>query len=74
MQRATQSIQALPQENPEHEYITTTLYELIEAISEELKPGQEELVGRIVYDLAEAQKIVPPRESFNKTGKLHQNI
>jgi hypothetical protein len=67
MQQATQSIQAPPQDSG-YSYITTTLYELIE------EPGQEELVGRIVYDLAEAQKILPPRESFNKTGKLHQNI
>lgn len=57
MQQATQSIQALPQENPEYEHITTTLYELIEAINEELQPGEEALLGRIVADLTEAQKI-----------------
>jgi hypothetical protein len=57
MQRATQTLQILPRENPEYEYITTTLYELIEAINEELQPGEEELVGRIVLDLAEGQKI-----------------
>jgi hypothetical protein len=57
MQRTAQSIQALPPENPEHEYITTTLYELIEAINEELKPGEEELLGMIVSDLSEDQRI-----------------
>jgi len=69
-----QGMHQAPPQDFGYKYITTTLYELIEAISEELKPGQEELAGRIVYDLAEAQKILPPRESFNKTGKLHQNI
>jgi hypothetical protein len=57
MQRTAQSIQALPPENPEREYITTTLYELIEAINEELKPGEEELLGMIVSDLSEDQRI-----------------
>jgi hypothetical protein len=55
MQHVTQSLQVLPRENPEYEYITTTLYELIEAINEELQPGEEELLGRIVLDLAEEQ-------------------
>jgi Mg2+ and Co2+ transporter CorA len=73
MQRITQSIQALPQENPEYEYITTTLYDLIEAINEELKPGEEELLGMIVSDLAEDQRILPLRESLNKTRKSNQN-
>jgi hypothetical protein len=57
MRQTTQSIQALPRENPEYEYITTTLYELIEAVNEELQPGEEELLGRIVLDLVEDQKI-----------------
>jgi uncharacterized protein YbcI len=57
MQQATQSLQVLAQENLEYEYITTTLYELIEAVNEELQPGEEELLGRIVLDLVEDQKI-----------------
>lgn len=57
MQHVTQSLQVIPRENPEYEYITTTLYDLIEAINEELKPGEEELIGRIVLDLAKDQKI-----------------
>jgi hypothetical protein len=61
MQRAMQNIQAPPQDSG-YGYITTTLYELIEAINEELRPGEEELLGRIVYDLAEARKILPLRE------------
>jgi len=74
MQQATQSIQALPQENPEYEYITTTLYELIEAINEELQPGEEALLGRIVADLAEAQRTVPFRDPLNQTRKSHHNV
>ncbi len=73
MQQTAQSIQALPTENPEHEYITTTLYELIEAINEELNPGEEKLLGRIVLDLAENQMMLPLREPLNETGKLHQD-
>lgn len=73
MQQAMQTIQALEQESG-YEYITTTLYDLIEAINEELQPGEEELLGRIVYGLAEDQRILPLRESLNKSGKLHQNV
>lgn len=73
MQQAMQTIQGLEQESG-YEYITTTLYDLIEAINEELQPGEEELLGRIVYDLAEDQRILPLRESLNKTRKLHQNV
>ncbi len=57
MQQATQGLEVLPRENPEYWYITTTLYELIEAINEELQPGEEELVGKVVLDLAERGKI-----------------
>jgi len=74
MQQATQSIHALPQENPEYEYITTTLYDLIETINEELQPGEEKLLERIVLDLTKDQRILPLRESLNKTRKLHQNV
>jgi hypothetical protein len=56
MQQVTQRLQVIPRENPEYEYITTTLYELIEAINEELQPGEEGLLGRIVLDLAEDKK------------------
>jgi len=57
MQQPTQSVQVLPRQNPEYEYITTTLYDLIETINEELKPGEEALLGRVVSDLAEAQRM-----------------
>ncbi len=73
MQQVMQTIQALEQESG-YEYITTTLYGLIEAVNEELQPGEEELLGRIVYDLAEDQRILPLRESLNKTRKVHQNV
>jgi hypothetical protein len=56
MQQATQTIQALQQESG-YEYITTTLYDLIEAINEELQPGEEELLGRIVLDLASLSRV-----------------
>jgi hypothetical protein len=56
MRQVTQRLHVIPRENPEYEYITTTLYELIEAINEELQPGEEGLLGRIVLDLAEDKK------------------
>jgi hypothetical protein len=57
MHHVTQNLQAVPRENPEYEHITTTLHELIEAINEELQPGEEGLLERIVLDLAKDQKI-----------------
>jgi hypothetical protein len=57
MRQATQMLQVIPREGPEYEYITATLYELIEAINEELRPGEEEVLGRIVLDLAEDRRI-----------------
>lgn len=56
MQHVTQSLKALPRENPEYEYITTTLYELIEAINE-VQPVEEAMIENIVLDLAERGKI-----------------
>jgi hypothetical protein len=57
MQQIKQSLQPVERDEPECRYITTSLYELIETISEELRPGEEELLGRIVIDLAEDQRI-----------------
>jgi hypothetical protein len=66
MQQAMETIQAPPQDSG-YEYITTTLYDLIEAINEELQPGEEALLGRIVFDVAEARRILLLSKLFNKT-------
>ena len=44
---------ALPKTAPEHQRapLVTTAYELIEAIDEELQPGEENLVASIFLDL-----------------------
>jgi len=42
---------------PRKRTIRTTLYELIEAIEDEVKPGEEELVTATVLDLMESGKI-----------------
>ncbi|MFP3869592.1 MAG: response regulator [Syntrophobacteria bacterium] len=57
MEQVTQVLQMIPQENPEYKCMTTTLYELIEVINEELQPGEERLLERVMLDLAERQKI-----------------
>jgi len=57
MRHVTLNLQTLPREDPEYQHITTTLYELIEAINEELQPGEKGLLERIVSDLAEGQRI-----------------
>jgi hypothetical protein len=57
MGQKTQSLQQVERDEPECRYIATSLYELIETINEELQPGEEELLGRIVIDLAEDQRI-----------------
>lgn len=64
MGQAIQKIQKTP-EDYGYESITTTLYDLIEAINEELRPGEEELLGKVYYDLVESQKIVPCKNQFN---------
>jgi len=67
MKQAMQTIQTTP-EDYGYESITTTLYDLIEAIkaiNEELRPGEEELLGKVYYDLAKSQKIGPCKNQFN---------
>jgi len=80
MQQAAQNIQALPQKNSKYEHITTTLYDLIEAINEELQPEEEDLLGRIVFDLAENQRIkfiknslVQRRSGHEENGRIVSN-
>jgi len=57
MHQTTQSIQTLTGENSECGHVVTSLYELIELINEELRPGEEELLERVVMRLAEDQQI-----------------
>ncbi|MFW6115283.1 MAG: hypothetical protein ACOC6E_03195 [Thermodesulfobacteriota bacterium] len=59
MEQVIHSLRELQGNDPDPgcRYITTSLYELIETISEELRPGEEELLGKIVTDLAGDQQI-----------------
>ena len=64
MGQITQRLQELKGNDQGCRYITTTLYELIEAINEELRPGEEGLLGRIVLALGEEQRIILSKGPF----------
>jgi hypothetical protein len=51
--------QASPKTAPEHQRapLVTTVYELIEAIDEELQPGEEELLAEVFCHMANRGKI-----------------
>lgn len=48
---------AIRRENPHSTHITTTLYDLIEAISDEVQPGEESLLADVVLHLLDSGKI-----------------
>ena len=51
-----QTMKLVEKTNPEHTIIKTTLYDLIEAISAELKADEENLIVPIVSDLFSSAK------------------
>ncbi len=57
MQAMAQSISTVASTYWESTTTKTTLYELIEAISEELQPGEEHLVSTIVLHLFDTRRI-----------------
>lgn len=65
MGRSAQDIRSLPDENEEYKHINTTLYKLIEAINEELQPGEEELIVEIVLDLVKNNTVLAPEAQLN---------
>ena len=56
MKMKSQTMKSLEKTNPEHTIIKTTLYDLIEAISAELKADEEDLIVPIVSDLFNSAK------------------
>ncbi len=56
MKTKSQTMKSLEKTNPEHTIIKTTLYDLIEAISAELKADEEDLIVPIVSDLFNSAK------------------
>ncbi|MEE9509471.1 MAG: hypothetical protein V3V81_03150 [Candidatus Bathyarchaeia archaeon] len=56
MKMKSQTMKSVEKTNPEHTIIKTTLYDLIEAISAELKADEEDLIVPIVSDLFNSAK------------------
>ena len=56
MKTKSQTMKSVKKTNPEHTIIKTTLYDLIEAISTELKADEEDLIVPIVSDLFNSAK------------------
>jgi hypothetical protein len=56
MKTKSQTMKSVEKTNPEHTIIKTTLYDLIEAISTELKADEEDLIVPIVSDLFNSAK------------------
>ncbi len=56
MKVKAQTMKLVEKTNPEHTIIKTTLYDLIEAISAELKADEENLIVPIVSDLFSSAK------------------
>jgi len=52
MLQVMQSFEEVKPESREDDTITTTLYDLIEAINEELQPGEEDLLVSVALGLA----------------------
>lgn len=57
MNMSAQSLLEVEQAYPESTIIRTTLYELIEAISEEVEKGEEELIPKIVSHVLDSGKV-----------------
>jgi len=68
MRRAVQGTRSMPNKNKEYEYIKTTLYRLIEASNEELQPGEEGLIGKIVLDLVKKERALTRGGQLKKTS------
>jgi len=58
LSQAVRRARSLPDENEEYEDIRTTPYRLIEAINEELQPGEEELIVKIVLNLVKNNRVL----------------
>lgn len=57
MQLATKNFSPFKIEYSQSTVVKTTLYELIDAISDDLLPGEEKLVGEVVVNMFNTGKI-----------------
>jgi hypothetical protein len=69
MQQKAQAFPIGEQLYPETMIIKTTLYELIEAISEEVEPAEDQLVTDVVLDLFDSGRIrcLNSKEEFSSS-------
>jgi len=65
MQPMTQTLPAMELAHPELNTIATTLYELIEAVSEEVQPGEDRLVTETVLHLFDTGQVKFSEKMFN---------
>jgi hypothetical protein len=49
---------------PESNAVKTTLYDLVEAVIEEVGPGEDRLVGEIVLDLLGSEATISPFQNI----------
>ena len=64
MQPMDHTFDAAEETHPEPSATTTTLYGLIDAISEEVQPGEDGLVAEVVFHLLETGQIKLPGFAF----------
>ena len=57
MQLTTKNFSPLKRRYPQSTVVKTTLYELIDAISDEVLPGEEKLVGEVVVNMFNTEKV-----------------
>jgi len=65
MQPMAQTLPAMGLAHPELNTIATTLYELIEAIGEEMRPGEDRLVTETVLHLFDTGQVKFSEKMFN---------
>ena len=69
MQATAQTIRTKESTHAESITVNTTLYELMEAISKEVDPAEDQLIPVIVSDLLARGLIMPP-DSMEKSVKV----
>jgi hypothetical protein len=57
MQLTTKNFSPFKRRYPQSTVVKTTLYELIDAISDEVLPGEEKLVGEVVMNIFNTEKV-----------------
>ena len=65
MQPMAQTLPAMELAHPELNTIATTLYELIETIGEEMRPGEDRLVTETVLHLFDTGQVKFSEKIFN---------